>query len=50
MINLNNPLVIISAKVLGIGLSLDLVREEKKYTLCLSVEAVTWSWCKVWGA
>ncbi len=49
MLTLNNPLVLISAKLLGVGISLDLEKEDGKCKLCFHVEAVAWSWCKVWG-
>ena len=49
MLTLNNPLALVSAKILGVGVDLTVVREDEKYKLCLQVEAVTWSWCKVWG-
>jgi len=46
---INNPLVLISAKVFGIGIELSLHHVDNKWSLCFQVEAVAWSYCKEWS-
>lgn len=49
MLKLNNPLVLVSAKLLGVGVELNFVRVDGAYKLCLGIEAVAWSYCKEWS-
>ena len=46
---LNNPLVLIGGKILGIGFELRFENVDGQKKLCFEVEAVAWSYCKSWG-
>ncbi len=46
---LNNPLVLVSAKVLGVGIEIYVERVDDMTMLCVVVEAVIWSKCWSWG-
>ena len=45
---LNNPFVLLSAKIVGIGVNLEYMRTDAAHNLCLEVEAVAWRWCREW--
>ncbi len=47
--NLNIPLVFVSAKVLGVGIEIYVERVDDMTMLCVVVEAVIWSKCWSWG-
>lgn len=48
MLTLNNPLVLISAKLLGIGIQITFDHVDGIYNLCFEAEAVAWKYCKEW--
>lgn len=48
MINLNNPLVLFSVKLLGIGIEISIEHVDGVYKLCAYAEAIAWSYCKKW--
>ena len=45
---LNNPLVLIAAKVLGVGFEIRFENTDGVRKLCIQVDAVAWSYCKDW--
>lgn len=45
---LNNPLVLISAKILGVGIEIRFENVGGVKKLCLQIDAITWSYCKGW--
>jgi len=45
---MNNPLPILSAKVLSIGFDVNVEHADGTVKLCVSAEAVAWTWCKEW--
>ena len=49
MITLNNPLVLLAGKILGVGFELRFENTDGVKKLCLEVEAVAWSYCKEWS-
>jgi hypothetical protein len=49
MLTLNNPLVLVSAKLLGVGVELRVEHVDDVWHLCLDIEAIAWSYCKAWG-
>ena len=46
--NLNNPLVLIAGKILGVGFEIRFEHLDGVKKLCFQVEAVAWSYCKDW--
>jgi hypothetical protein len=48
MIEINEPLPLLSAKLLGVGIEIEYRHSEK--SLCLTIEAIAFKWCKTWGA
>jgi hypothetical protein len=49
MIELNNPLPLLSAKILGFGIELVYEHhDDSRDKLCLTIEAIAWKYCKVW--
>jgi hypothetical protein len=48
MLTLNNPLVLVSAKVLGVGIELRLEHVDGVRKICFQVDAIAWSYCKEW--
>lgn len=49
MLTLNNPLVLIAGKVLGVGFEISFEHTDGTKKFCIQVEAVAWSWCKEWA-
>ena len=45
---LNNPLVLIAGKVLGVGFEIRFENNDGIKKLCFQVDAVAWSYCKGW--
>lgn len=45
---LNNPLVLIAGKILGVGFEIRYESFDGSNKICLQVEAVAWSYCKEW--
>lgn len=45
---LNNPLVLIAGKILGIGFEIRYEDVDGTRKLCFQVDAVAWSYCKGW--
>lgn len=48
MLSLNNPLVLVSAKILGVGIELRVEHVDGVKKLCFQVDAIAWSYCKEW--
>jgi hypothetical protein len=46
-IELNNPLPILSAKLLGVGIEITVEREDEITQFCIKVEAIVWTKCWV---
>lgn len=46
---LNNPLSILSAKILGVGVELNIEHTDGTWTLCFIAEAIAWSYRKEWS-
>lgn len=46
---LNNPLVLIAIKMLGIGVEVRVEHTTKEWKLCFEVEAVVWAYRKEWS-
>lgn len=46
---INNPLVLLSAKLLGLGVELSVEHTDGVCKLCFVIEAVAWSYCKEWS-
>ena len=49
MFHLNNPLVLLAGKLLGVGVELRMARVDGTVVFCFEVEAVAWKYCKEWG-
>ncbi len=48
MLSLNNPLVLVSAKILGVGIELRVEHVDGVKKLCFQVDVIAWSYCKEW--
>ena len=57
MVELNNPLPLVSVKLFGIGIELTMEYEKLPpstndsrvaINFCVSAEAIAWKWCKRW--
>ena len=42
---LNNPLPLLSAKILGVGIEVTVERVDDKTRFCVTVEAIVWTKC-----
>lgn len=49
MLELNNPLVLLSGKLLGVGVELSVAHVDNVWSLCFEAEAVAWRYCKEWS-